>query len=165
MKKFLTVLFILFSTCAVSAQNLPTKWTCRVSGGTEAEKQMCVNLHDKLVSSGYADMIAKDEYPAVWFQIDVVVQEIPEREAIAMSTIVMMAYPAKLAQMYIAVYTQLTSVGTEAVDKDAIYEVIVQDIKRDTGAWAESLGAFIEFLPPSGLEWFKKQGELDAPSS
>jgi hypothetical protein len=118
-------------------------------------------MYDQLVSSGYSDMLGKDEFKPVWFQVDVIVQEIPEKDAITMSIIVMMAYPAKLANMYIAVYTQLMSVGVEAVDEPVMYQVIVDDIKRDTGDWAKTIGPFLEFLPNSGIEWYQQQGDLD----
>lgn len=164
MKKFLSVLFILFCTCAATAQNLPTKWNCRTKG-LEGEEKACVHLFDQFVGSGWADMIDSEEYPPVWFRIDVIVQETPERKVLTMNIMIMMAYPAKFGNLLIAVYTQAMSVGVEGVDEPALYKVVVDDVIRDVGDWAKSTGDFIDFCPNSGLEWYKDQDELSETTS
>lgn len=156
MKRFLTmfvslaIMFVSMSALAQDTAGVPLAWRCNITGESEAEEMFCMQMH----AQAFRDFGVDPEGQPFWFQVDLIVRD--TGCGVSANIMVLVAYPAKFGQMYIAVSQHISVVTYEELGDKELFAIRWATIQDNMAMWSKNFGPFIGWLPDSGREWMEK---------
>lgn len=156
MKRFLTmfvslaIMFVSMSAMAQETEGVPLAWRCNVTGESEYEQIFCMQMHKQ----AFRDFGADPEGEELWFQVDLISRD--TGCGVAANIMVLVAYPAKFGQMYMAVSQHISLVSYEELGDEELFAIRWAVIQDNMALWSRAFGPFIGWLPESGREWAEK---------
>ena len=156
MKFWKTILFVAIISVATMAAaqeqvRVPLAFRCNITGEADVEKAFCEQLHAQAFRTFGVDA----EGAELWFQVDLIARD--TGCGVAANIMVLVAYPEKFGQLYMAVAQHISVVTYEELKDEEVFEIKWAAIQDGMAVWSRGFGPFVGWLPPSGRVWMESQ--------